>query len=138
MYSSRASPRFIGGCERPGTLADVFEALLAAIYLSAGLAAARDFLHTHLVAHIDPTEHWDYKSRLQELMQEKRRATPTYRILDQVGPAHARRFVAEVVVKGSVYGQGSGRSKKDAEQAAAADALASVDRLGRRRPKREG
>ena len=78
-------------------------------------------------------EVWDHKSGLQELMQRRRRATPTYRILDLAGPAHERQFIAEVLVKGVVYGSGEGRSKKDAEQAAAAAALAGVDRSGRRK-----
>ncbi len=127
------SERAAGGRERPGPRADAFEAVLGTLYLLNGLEAARAFVREHLLAHVDPVEAWDHKSRLQEFMQAKRRATPTYRIHEVVGPAHARKFIAEVIVKGSVYGRGTGRSKKDAEQAAAAAARASVDSAGRRR-----
>jgi ribonuclease-3 len=124
------------GAERPGLLSDAFEALLAAIYLDRGLEAARGFVREHLLTRIDTSGRWDHKSHLQELVQSKRRLTPTYRIREESGPAHDRQFVAEVVIKGSVYGWGAGRSKKDAEQAAAADALASIDASGRRRRRR--
>jgi len=133
LVGMAASELTSGGRERPGTLADAFEALIAAIYLGRGLAVARDFVERHLLQEIDPLEVWDYKSRLQELMQAKRHATPTYRILKQIGPAHDRQFVAEAIVKGQVFGRGAGRSKKDAEQQAAANALASVDSAGRRK-----
>src|SRR5262249_21781128 len=137
LLAMAAAERNGGGAERPGTQADAFEAVLAAVYLSLGLEPARDFVRRQVIEHVDIQEIWDYKSRLQELMQSRRRATPTYRILDQVGPAHDRRFVAEVLIKGVVYGSGTGRSKKDAEQAAAAEALASVDRAGKRRVRRK-
>src|SRR5262249_32402011 len=68
-----------GGAERPGTQADAFEAVLAAVYLSLGLQAARDYVRREVISHVDIQEIWDYKSRLQELMQSRRRATPTYR-----------------------------------------------------------
>jgi ribonuclease-3 len=134
MAASEAASR---GRDRPSVLSDAFEAVLAVIYLVNGLEPARRFVRDRLIAEIDLSEAWDHKSLLQELMQEKRRATPIYRIQGSVGPPHDRKFIAEVVIKDQVFGRGTGRSKKVAEQAAAAAALASVDRLGRRKPQRK-
>lgn len=121
-----------GGRERPSALSDAFEAVLAALYLSRGLEAARAFVHRELIRRIDPTAEWDYKSRLQELFQEKRRITPAYRTTaDAGGPAHSPLFTSKVVAGEEVLGRGTGKSKKLAEQAAAQDALA---RLESRKP----
>jgi len=117
-----------GGRQRPSTLSDTFEAVLAALYLSRGLEAAREFVHVELIARIDPSEVWDHKSRLQEMYQEKHRATPSYHTVSETGPAHDPVFHSEVRVAEEVLGQGVGRSKKLAEQAAAADALARLER----------
>lgn len=112
-----------GGRERPSTLCDAFEAVLAAIYLARGIDAAREFVMRELIERVDPTEAWDHKSRLQELFQERHRLTPVYRTSAEAGPAHERVFSSEVLVGDRVLGGGAGRSKKVAEQAAAADAL---------------
>jgi ribonuclease III len=122
-----------GGRMRPSTLSDVFEAILAALYLSRGLESAREFVMRELIERVDPTELWDHKSRLQELFQEKHRVTPAYRTVVASGPAHERIFRSEVVVNDETVGEGTGRSKKAAEQAAAADALA---RLAAKKSKR--
>jgi ribonuclease-3 len=112
-----------GGRDRPSILSDAFEAVLAAVYLARGTEAARDFVRQHLIAATDPLRERDHKSVLQELMQETRRSTPSYYILETVGPAHNREFVAEVRLDGEPLGRGRGRSKKLAEQAAALVAL---------------
>src|SRR5687768_12222739 len=113
-----------GGRDRPSTLADSFEAVLAAIYLARGLEAAREFVHRELLTRIDTSEVWDYKSRLQEWCQAIRKQTPTYRTADTAGPAHQRQFRCEAVLGDEVLADGVGRSKKEAEQRAAETALA--------------
>jgi ribonuclease III len=115
-----------GGRDRPSILSDAFEAILGAVYLARGIEAARDFVRQHLIAATDPLRERDYKSVLQELMQETRRSTPSYHILETVGPAHNREFIAEVRLDGEPLGHGRGRSKKLAEQAAALVALDAV------------
>jgi ribonuclease-3 len=118
------------GRDRPSTLADAFEAVLAALYLSAGLEKARWFVRNHLVARVDPTRHWDYKSALQEHLQETRKCAPRYVIQQERGPAHEKEFVAEVRLGDELLGVGRGRSKKQAEQLAAAEALAALAAQG--------
>lgn len=115
-----------GGRDRPSILSDAFEAVLAAVYLARGIGAARDFVRRHLIDATDPLRQRDHKSVLQELMQEQRGSTPSYHILETVGPAHNREFVAEVRLDGEPLGLGRGRSKKLAEQAAAHVALEAV------------
>lgn len=115
-----------GGRDRPSILSDAFEAVLGAVYLARGIEAARDFVRTHLITATDPLRERDHKSVLQELMQETRRSTPAYRIVETVGPAHEREFVAEVRLDNELLGTGRGRSKKLAEQAAALAALETV------------
>ncbi len=113
-----------GGRDRPSTLADSFEAVLAAIYLARGLEAAREFVHRELMTRIDTSEVWDYKSRLQEWCQANRKQTPTYRTIDAAGPAHQREFRCQALLGEEVLADGTGRSKKEAEQRAAETALA--------------
>jgi ribonuclease III len=117
-----------GGRDRPSTLADAFEAVLAAIYLTRGLDRARQFVRRHLIDRIDPIRDWDYKSTLQERLQETRKTAPRYIILQERGPAHEKEFVAEVRVGEELLGSGRGRSKKQAEQFAAAEALSALSR----------
>jgi ribonuclease-3 len=124
-----------GGRERPSTLSDAFEAVLAAVYLALGLEAAREFVRVNLIDRVDPHVVWDYKSRLQELYQDKHSATPFYRSAPSEGPAHAPIFHSQVLVSASeaaerLLGEGSGRSKKLAEQEAARDALERLERAG--------
>lgn len=133
LLAMAPSDEAAGGRERPSVLSDAFEALLAAVYLASGLEAARTLLERSLISRIDPSEIWDHKSRLQEYFQEKLRATPVYRTLVESGPAHDRIFHSQAVVGEEVVGEGNGRSKKLAEQAAAADALARVEQ---QKPKR--
>jgi ribonuclease-3 len=115
-----------GGRDRPSILSDAFEAVLAAIYLARGIEAARTFVRGSLIAATDPLRERDHKSVLQEFMQETRHSTPTYHIVETVGPAHEREFIAEVRLEDEPIGTGRGRSKKQAEQAAALAALETV------------
>lgn len=112
-----------GGRERNPNLCDAFEAVVGAVYLDGGIAAARAFVEPLLgpVAKrtLDRAADQDAKSRLQEWSQAERKVTPHYRIVAERGPDHAKTFVAEVLLGDRVVGQGSGRSKQAAEQAAA-------------------
>lgn len=115
-----------GGRVRPSLLADVFEAFIGALFLDQGLDQVRSFLNQVVFPKVD--EKWlsrtiDAKSYLQELVQQDKLGPLEYRIVDMQGPAHDRHFVAEVYLENVRLGRGSGRSKKEAEQHAAAQAL---------------
>jgi len=115
-----------GGREKDTLLADVFEALVGAIYLDAGLGAAAAFIERYfdmLFAGISKNLLFvDYKTRLQEIAQARFQATPIYRTVSTSGPDHQKTFVIEVMLNKKVYGRGEGRSKKEAEQNAAQQA----------------
>jgi len=116
-----------GGRRKPANLAGAMEAVIAAIFLDQGSSVTRDFLlrlmakelKKALSQGIEP----DYKSQLQELIQARHQQTPTYQVLEAVGPDHDRRFSVEVRVGDTVLGRGSGKSKKLAEIEAARAAL---------------
>ena len=117
-----------GGRTNPSILADVFEALIGAIYCDAGFVAVQNLvkqIYTPLVVAIgaDTSAQHDAKSELQELLAARKQPTPVYNLVDQQGPDHDRLFSVEVVVDGMVLGQGQGRSKKTAQQSAAEAAL---------------
>lgn len=122
-----------GGRTRPSILADVFEAVIGAVYLENGMEVARWFvleqLHQYLMlvsgGDVSPN---DYKSKLQEVAQATWRKTPQYRILKESGVAHERQFMVQVLIGDVAIGEGGGRSKKEAEQAAARDALDLIER----------
>jgi ribonuclease-3 len=115
-----------GGRSRPSLLADAFEAFLGALYLDQGLIAVRAFLDSHLFSQLPgdgqaPLK--DFKTELQEKVQHLSMGVLDYRIVDERGPAHDREFVAVVVIGKQRLGNGIGRSKKEAEQQAASQAL---------------
>lgn len=112
-----------GGRDRPSILSDAFEAVVAAIYLDLGMDRARQFVIDNLSHTLREMRDRDYKSLLQEFTQEKLRITPSYSIIAEEGPAHEKVFTAQVVIGDEVRGEGTGRSKKEAEQAAAEAAL---------------
>jgi len=120
-----------GGREKKAILADTLEALIGALYLDSGYRAAFDFisrLFTPEIGRITEKDYLrDYKSLLQELCQRRYRAYPQYRLVKRSGPEHERMFWIEVSVNGTVYGPGSGRSKKSAEQEAARAAWQSLE-----------
>lgn len=115
------------GREKPSVLADAYEAVIGAIYLGSGLEAARTFIHAEFGARIEAAQtsvaHRDFKTRLQERAQQALSVSPTYEIVRSEGPDHAKVFFVEASVDGTVVGQGSGTSKKQAERAAAKQAL---------------
>jgi ribonuclease-3 len=120
-------------CIRNSVLADVFEALIAAIYLEQGFPVARWFILEHLHPYLDLVAKGeiattDYKSRFQELAQARWRQTPTYRVISEEGEPHEKTFVVEVLLGDEVMGTGTGKSKKEAEQNAAREALALIER----------
>ena len=105
-------------------IADTFESILGAIYLDQGFEVARKYALEVLSPYV--LEHHvflgDYKSRLQEMVQTDKKSLE-YRLISETGPSHDKTFVFEVVIDGIVYGKGQGKSKKEAEQNAAYDAL---------------
>jgi len=116
-----------GGRRKPANLAGALEAVIAAIFLDRGLSMARDFVlkaaDKELNKMLSQGVEADYKSRLQELIQARQQQTPTYRVIEAVGPDHDRRFTVEVRVGDITLGRGSGKSKKAAEAEAARLAL---------------
>ncbi|NLM87674.1 MAG: ribonuclease III, partial [Syntrophomonadaceae bacterium] len=115
-----------GGRNRQSILADAVEAVIGAVYLDQGYEAARDFILEYLEEDIQKTEagdHYDYKSRLQELVQGKYRDNVSYSILEETGPAHDRTFVAGVFYQDRLLATGKGHSKKEAQQNAASKVL---------------
>jgi ribonuclease-3 len=116
-----------GGRNRSSILADALEAVIAAIYLDRGITTARKVivnLFAEPLASIERDEHeLDYKTLLQEKVQEVHRKPPSYHVIAESGPDHDRTFVAEARLGGRTLGSGSGKSKKQAEQAAARTAL---------------
>jgi ribonuclease-3 len=122
-----------GGRERASMLADVLEAVVGAIYLDAGFGVAHAVLsgwYLGLVQGLVEPQ-GDSKSRLQEFVQQRDRRLPRYRIAAAEGPDHAKAFHATVEVNGKLLGEGRGRSKKEAEQAAAEEALVRLGLLVR-------
>jgi ribonuclease III len=124
-----------GGRGKPSILSDALEALMGAIYLDGGLAPARavaERLFGDALKDAHNEARHDYKSRLQERSQALLQATPQYRVVGQEGPDHDKRFAVTISLGGREYGRAVGRSKKEAEQSAAAQALAILD--GAREP----
>jgi ribonuclease-3 len=123
-----------GGRRKASLLADAMEAVVAAVYLAAGLRPVLSlvdrFLGEAFARASEGTLDRDFKTQLQELAQSRQRASPRYRVVAEVGPDHEKTFEVEVDLRGEVLGRGSGRSKKDAEQAAARVALEAVARRG--------
>jgi len=115
-----------GGRERPSILADAFEALLAALYLDGGMKVARKFVEGFIVPELKPSRpniFKDYKTMLQEIVQQNPEERLEYRLVSESGPDHDKHFVCEVNLSNNPIGRGGGRSKKDAEQQAAREAL---------------
>jgi len=116
-----------GGRERPSILADAFEAVIGAVYLDGGLTAAEIFVRRVLAAEITAAAGgeygMDYKTQLQEKLQREQVGSIEYSVLEATGPDHAKVFTVQVTTGDETLGTGSGHSKKEAEQAAAEQAL---------------
>ena len=111
-----------GGRKRPSILSDAFEAVIGAIFLDGGMEPAKKFvLHFVDAAHLSLQ---DYKTLLQEIIQQNPGEKLSYVVTDESGPDHDKQFTMEVHLNSNVIGKGTGKSKKHAEQAAAKEALA--------------
>jgi len=116
-----------GGRDRDSILSDMYEAVVGVIYLDRGLDAARRFILRTLSSVLQQIEEGshlrDYKSQLQQLSQSRHRVTPRYLVVHETGADHDKTFTVEVQIEGRTLGRGVGKSKKQAEQAAAGQAL---------------
>ena len=113
-----------GGRERPSIVADAVEAVLAAVYLDGGIGSARKIIQKFILDQEQAkSASRDYKTALQELVQRESGQVLSYRLIGSEGPDHAKIFSVEVDLNGAPVGQGKGRSKKEAEQAAAKAAI---------------
>jgi ribonuclease-3 len=116
-----------GGRDKDSLLADCIEALIAAIYLDTGMNAGEAFVvrffNDSMRQACATRLTLDHKTELQELCQERLKQLPEYRVVSATGPDHRKQFEVEVWVKGELAGRGAGRSKKEAEQKAAKEAL---------------
>lgn len=119
-----------GGRERPSIQADAVEAVLAAIYLDGGIGSARKFIQKYILSRevAGLTKPRDHKTALQELVQRESGQVLQYRLTGEEGPDHNKRFFVEVTLNGQAVGSGSGRSKKEAEQMAAAAAIEALSK----------
>ena len=121
-----------GGRSKPSLLSDALEAVFGAVYLDAGLPAARLVIRPLLEREMERTSDWDRrdpKTKLQELVQANGFRVPRYRLIGEDGPDHAKTFTVECRLDGREVGTGRGTSKKAAEQEAAKAALAAPDLL---------
>ncbi len=116
-----------GGRDKDSLLADCLEALIASVYLDAGNEKAKAFVlrfFNHIIGKTcSSNSTLDFKTKLQERCQERIRQLPEYRVVSESGPDHQKEFAVEILIKGTVYGRGAGKSKKEAEQRAAEEAL---------------
>ena len=115
-----------GGRERPSILADMVEAIIAALYLDSGMEEAKRFIMANILQDVEFGESHrsgDYKTQLQELVQRRSNQVITYSLVEESGPDHNKTFTFEVLINGVSSGRGSGKTKKEAEQMAACRAL---------------
>lgn len=115
-----------GGAERPSILSDAFEALIAAIYIDGGIQSASMHILSFVIPAIKNQKKQrvkDYKTTLQEIVQQNPGEKLQYVLVDESGPDHNKHFVVEVHLNSNVIGKGGGKSKKEAEQQAAREAL---------------
>lgn len=122
-----------GGRERSSILADAFEAVIGSIYLDNGLAGARQFILTQLNEDLTKISNGnalqDYKTLLQEVIQKNNESRIAYQIISESGPDHNKVFHTAVLINDSEMGRGIGKSKKEAEQHAAREALCKLNKL---------
>jgi len=113
-----------GGRERDSITSDAMEAVIGAIYLDGGLECAKDFINRFILSDLEDKQlFFDSKTTLQEIIQRELKKEFHYVVISETGPEHDKEFVVEVRIEDEVLGQGSGRTKKSAEQHAAYEAL---------------
>lgn len=126
LYLSRGETKDVGKA-RDVILANAFEAVIGAIYLDQGWDVAKDFIEKHIIAELkqilDEKLYIDPKSRLQEEIQDALKVTPTYQVLKEWGPDHARKFKIGVYLEKKLLGEGEGDSKQEAQVNAAKNAI---------------
>lgn len=117
-----------GGRSRASILADAVESVIAACYLDGGFEPARDFISRFILCHVPLKQlnNRDYKTALQELVQQKKNQIIRYTLIGESGPDHDKQFCVAVSINGEKVGEGNGRSKKRAEQDAAHAAMKSL------------
>lgn len=122
-----------GGREKDYILANTFEAILGSLYLDSGLGSCRELIEKYLFTNLEDIVQSgtfkDYKSRLQELTQEKFSETPSYKEIESSGPDHDKNFVMGVILLNRVFAQGAGSSKQRAEQSAAKAAIEKIEKM---------
>lgn len=122
-----------GGRAKDSVLADALEAVIAVVFLAGGIDATFAFVDRFFAEALEQAERGggrDFKTQLQELVQGRLRTAPRYRVVGESGPDHAKTFTVEIECAGEKLGRGEGRSKKEAEQAAAHEALAKMQAAG--------
>jgi ribonuclease III len=117
-----------GGRKKRAILVDAFEAIVGAIYLDGGVDAASSFVDRQIGQFLDDLDleeltYGDFKSALQEYLHDHGQSEPIYQVVDEIGPDHGKTFVVQVFVNGQVVSEASGKTKKEAQQAAARLAL---------------
>ncbi len=119
-----------GGRNRPSILADATEALIGAIYKDGGIESAREFVLSFIPKKVEIAiaggSYRDYKTILQEIVQKNKQETLEYRLAGETGPDHDKRFTMELLINSNVFSSGTGKSKKEAEQLAAKEALSQL------------
>jgi len=117
-----------GGRSRNSILADTVESVIAACYLDGGMEAAVQFVQKFILVNVPVTRmhNVDYKTALQELVQQKKHQVLAYRLVGESGPDHDKQFVVELTLNGQLVGTGTGSSKKRAEQMAAREAISKL------------
>ncbi|MFL5318415.1 MAG: ribonuclease III [Myxococcaceae bacterium] len=120
-----------GGAEKPSLLADALEAVIGSLYKASGMTAVLTFVDRHFKDALEGVAEGriglDYKSRLQETAQIRLKQMPRYRVVTETGPAHSKVFEVEVSIGEQTYSRATGKSKKEAEQAAAKATLSTLD-----------
>ncbi|HPB17355.1 MAG: ribonuclease III [Clostridia bacterium] len=115
-------------------IADAFESVIGAIYLDSGFSYVKPFIISNLnefiVEYIKSGDNNDHKTKLQHLVQSQYQEEPKYLVKEEKGPPHDKTFVVEALVMGMPYGKGKGKTKKEAQQAAAKDALNNIEKKG--------
>ena len=119
-----------GGRNRPSILADAVESVIAACFLDGGMAPAENFIRTFVLCNVPVVtmKNVDYKTALQELVQQKKNQILSYKLVGESGPDHDKKFLVELTLNGQMIGKGVGTSKKRAEQDAARVALETLQK----------
>ena len=123
-----------GGRDRKAVVADIFEAFLAATYLTYGLEKAKEIVYDVVIKAIENNENYflhDYKSVLQEMLQADKQGAE-YEVVNEEGPSHSKTFTTVVKIDGVILGEGTAGSKKESEQEAAKDALSKMAKVDKK------